>query len=475
MGILSFGFVLLSLLALVVTPTLMTRALDEMRAETTARLGVIGRLVPELRLVEADQTNALQSLRISSDTPTLNIYRQSRQREEVLLDSVTALAPGVSSAAVELAGRLRVMSERLHEATDGRAEGTMTEEAYLADQPQRFALRDSVLAVNRALEREILEADASDQARGQRVVERQRIVSLVLGMVALLSALIVAGVARRQRRLGHELSESLAKEERLRAVAEQRRADLHAVSESRARLTRGFSHDVKNPLGAAEGFLALLEEGVRGELEPPQRQYVAKARRSIGSALNLIEDLLEIARAETGNVKVDWTLTDVSTVVLEAVDEYRAQAIEKGLELDVDPGIRIPIIESDPSRIRQVLGNLISNAVKYTPEGRVTVHARVRPKPGVDGAPEYVAIEVSDTGLGIPEHKRRLLFQEFTRFEPGAAKGTGIGLAISYRIVQALGGDITFEQGSQHGSVFVLWLPQRAPQAPAATGVKNEG
>jgi signal transduction histidine kinase len=140
-------------------------------------------------------------------------------------------------------------------------------------------------------------------------------------------------------------------------------------------------------------------------------------------------------------------------------------------ELRVDPGMRIPKIESDPSRIRQVLGNLISNAVKYTPEGRVTVHTRLRPKPGVDGAPEYVAIEVSDTGLGIPEHKRRLLFQEFTRFEPGAAKGTGIGLAIVKKAVERMGGSVGVVSSPGHGAEF--WVELEAADPPSANVTKS--
>ena len=121
----------------------------------------------------------------------------------------------------------------------------------------------------------------------------------------------------------------------------------------------------------------------------------------------------------------------------------------------------VPPVVSDPARVRQVLANLLSNAIKYTPAGgRVTVRARTR----TDGAPapgEWIAAEVVDTGRGIPPEQQRQLFQEFTRFDSASAEGAGIGLAISQRIAEALGGRITVESQVGAGSTFTLWLPHR--------------
>src|SRR5690606_17459179 len=117
-----------------------------------------------------------------------------------------------------------------------------------------------------------------------------------------------------------------------REEAERRRVELLRLTESRSRLMRGFGHDVKNPLGAADGYLQLLEEGVAGELEEKVREGVSRARRSIRTALELIEDLLALARWEASQVEVEPSPTDVREVVRTIAEEYRAQAESKGLE-----------------------------------------------------------------------------------------------------------------------------------------------
>src|SRR5262249_12379753 len=153
----------------------------------------------------------------------------------------------------------------------------------------------------------------------------------------------------------------------------------------------GFSHDVKNPLGAADGHASLLEEGVLGPLEPRQLESVGRIRASIGSALELIGDLLELARAEAGEIEGQRRPVDVREVGREIVAEYRAQAAAHGLELGVEIPPELPVVVTDVVRARQVLGNLISNAVKYTPRGQVTVRVDLRGQDGDghrNGAPQ---------------------------------------------------------------------------------------
>jgi signal transduction histidine kinase len=117
-------------------------------------------------------------------------------------------------------------------------------------------------------------------------------------------------------------------------------------------------------------------------------------------------------------------------------------------------------VATDPERVRQVLGNLLSNALKYTPPGgRVTVRAEVRPR-GHDGAhAESVAIDVRDSGPGIPPDKHEEVFEEFSRLAPDAAPGAGLGLAIARRVARALGGDVTVASEPGRGSCFTLWVP----------------
>lgn len=217
--------------------------------------------------------------------------------------------------------------------------------------------------------------------------------------------------------------------------SERRREELQRVMESRTRLMRGFSHDVKNPLGAADGLLSLLAEGMVGEMSGEQREKLDRARRSIGQALSLTNDLLELARAEAGQIVIKRAPVDVREALRELAEEYRGQA-----------------------RIRQILGNFLSNAVKYTREGGVSAAVELREQgrsePGIS-----IAATVSDTGPGISREDRRLLFQEFTRFAPDDASGAGIGLAISQTLAYALDGEITVESEPGAGSSFTLWLP----------------
>jgi signal transduction histidine kinase len=232
------------------------------------------------------------------------------------------------------------------------------------------------------------------------------------------------------------------------------------VTESRTRLLRGFTHDVKNPLGAADGYLALLEDGVMGDLATPQRQSIERSRRAIRVALDLIDHLLELARAETGQLELERVAMDVRASAREVVEEFRAQAEMKRLALTLDLLAELPTIESDPARVRQILANLISNSVKFTPEGgHVTVRVETRSGAVAPGPGEWVAAEVTDTGPGISAEQQAMVFQEFSRFAPSAVHGTGIGLAISQRIAHALGGVITLESEVGVGSTFTLWLP----------------
>jgi PAS domain S-box-containing protein len=249
----------------------------------------------------------------------------------------------------------------------------------------------------------------------------------------------------------------LDNERRARVAAEERRLALEEVTESRARLIRGFTHDVKNPLGAADGFLALLQQGVNGVLSRPQLDWIARARKSIGHALELIRQLLELARAEAGELAIRSSATDVAELVREVTEAFRAQAAAKSLSVNIDVASHLPVVQTDATRVRQIVGNLVSNAVKYTrPGGHIAVCAKLD---GRDEGETQLAIEVSDDGPGIPDDQLARIFSEFTRLDPTAAEGAGIGLAISQRIATALGGVITVNSSIGRGTTFALRLP----------------
>jgi len=259
-----------------------------------------------------------------------------------------------------------------------------------------------------------------------------------------------------RKRLEEEREELLAREREARAEAERQREELERVTESRTRLMRGFSHDVKNPLGAADGFAALLEEGIGGELSVQQQQSVQRIRRAIATSLRLIGDLLELARAEAGQIAINCAATDVGTALREVAEDFRAQATGAGITLECHTPTRV-MADTDGMRLRQILANILSNAVKYAPDSAVTLDAGVRsdgPRPG-----RWATASVADTGPGIPQEKQGSIFQEFTRLDPNAQPGAGVGLAISRRIARLLGGDLTVESEVGRGATFTLWLP----------------
>ncbi|HET9454018.1 MAG TPA: PAS domain-containing sensor histidine kinase [Gemmatimonadaceae bacterium] len=240
--------------------------------------------------------------------------------------------------------------------------------------------------------------------------------------------------------------------------------DRKRVQESREQLVRGFTHDVKNPLGAADGHLALLLEGVYGPLTPEQADSITRARKGIHSAVDLIGQMLDIERAQTGTIDLHRSRFDLGDVLRELVQEYQPVAGARRMHLALDLPAEDPLellVYSDPTRVRQIVGNLISNALKYTQEGG-SCSVRARLVESTDELPfgPWVEVAVADDGPGIPADKQHLLFREFTRFSPVSADGSGIGLAISHQLARALDARLTFQSTVGVGSTFTLSLPK---------------
>jgi signal transduction histidine kinase len=170
-----------------------------------------------------------------------------------------------------------------------------------------------------------------------------------------------------------------------------------------------------------------------------------------------------LGQAETGVFQLQDTPLDAGEIVREIAEEHRAQAEAKGLSLDVNLPQRLPVMRSDPARVRQILGNLVSNAVKYTDHGSVELGVEETNEDGPRSSPG-VAMHVRDSGPGIPAEKVTLLFREYSRLESDK-EGIGIGLAISHRLAEALGGEIRVDSEPGQGSTFTLWLPRERRSA----------
>jgi len=259
---------------------------------------------------------------------------------------------------------------------------------------------------------------------------------------------------QRARTLAHLVALAYEKVRLLNEAREGRR-ELERVMSSRSRLMRGFSHDIKNPLGAADGYADLLASGIYGELSSGQRESVERVRELIHTALALIGDLHELARAETGKVALFREAVVLQDVLRASGEEFRAVATRRGLALFVELPDAAMTVETDALRVRQILSNLVSNAIKYTDAGSVVLRLR---HAATDTGP-WAAIDVADTGRGIAENQLSLLFEEFARLGETDKPGAGLGLAISQRLAELLAGRISVESTPGRGTQFTLWLP----------------
>lgn len=454
----AFAFVIVCLLTLAVTPLVMIRRLDGLRRVTNGTVGAARPISADLRLYFVEESDDQARYLLERDTVALARYLQRRASEQTLFARLDALARVIGTPVEEEVDALARHAERWHALTDAQVEDRISAREFGASLPRTTAERDSVLAASERLRAALNRAYDEDTAKGTAILENQRIVSATLGIVAVLTMLVIAWFARRERALGRELARAGAEEGRLRSESERRREEMERLTAEKGRLIRGFTHDVKNPIGAADGYLQLLAEGMMGPLNDKQRLSIERAHRSLATALNLIGDLLEISRTDAESLLIARAPTNVCDLAIEAVEEWRAQAEAKKLRIAVECADDVPSIVSDPARVRQVIGNLISNAVKYTSAGSVVVRVATA---GAD-ASSVITVAVTDTGPGIPPDRLHLLFREFVRLDPTAAPGVGIGLAISQRIALALGGSIEVSSEVGRGTTFTLSLPAGA-------------
>jgi len=451
--------VLVSLSLAILLPRVTQRRIARLRNEINNVADPARLRVTEVQLDLAHEGSARRGFLLTGDQQLANEFAVARNHrrtaERQLLDLTRRLDSGRSGTLSSLATLVQVLDDQL-DSLVGRVDARTASSATLDQQRQRFGI------IQRSADSLGLAIDSAAGARRAKIGAIENGMAILTGALVLLAvgaALLVARLGNRYRALAVERQRLLISEQAARALAEDRRSELERVTDSRGRLLRGFTHDVKNPLGAADGYLALLEEGVLGELAATQRTAIGRIRRSIRHALQLTKQLLDVARAEAGQLDIQRQQTDIGALVEEVTDSFRAQAEAKRLALTLELPPDLPRLETDATRVRQVVGNLVSNAVKYTPAGgHIAVRATIRPA-GESRSDRQLVVGVSDDGAGIALEKLPILFTEFTRLDPGAAEGAGIGLAISQKIAQALGGAITVTSEVGKGTTFELHLP----------------
>jgi len=268
-------------------------------------------------------------------------------------------------------------------------------------------------------------------------------------------------------------------DERERLLGEERSARLQAeaASQAKSQFLTMMSHELRTPLNAVLGYADLLSLGIGGPLTDAQRQQLERIVASGRHLLELVNEILDLARVEAGRL----TVTRVPIAVIPAVDaalvlvQPMAEAHGLTLSARVDRDARLVAL-ADEHRVRQILVNLLSNAVKFTPAGgSVTVVVETTARPDAEaklhGARPWIALRVQDTGKGIAPDQLERVFAPFVQGDHGLTRGrdgSGLGLAISRRLARLMSGDVTARSTLGEGSTFTVWLP--AADAPPAAG-----
>jgi PAS domain S-box-containing protein len=256
-----------------------------------------------------------------------------------------------------------------------------------------------------------------------------------------------------------------------RRSAEIARRAADEANRAKSQFLANMSHEIRTPINAITGYAELLALGIGGPLTAQQRDQVERIRSSSEHLTTLVNEILDLARVESGQMSAEREPVPVEPVLTDALSLVQPQAARRGLRLvDGTSHEDEAVFVGDRDRVRQVLANLLSNAVKFTePGGRVSVCASVTGEPDEDarlpGGGPWMRIDVEDTGIGIPPERLSTVFDPFVQVDASytrQAGGTGLGLTISRRLARLMDGDLTVRSTLGRGSCFTLWLPAAA-------------
>jgi signal transduction histidine kinase len=219
-----------------------------------------------------------------------------------------------------------------------------------------------------------------------------------------------------------------------------------------------MSHEFRTPLNAILGYTHMLLHGVTGAVSETQRKSLTRIDSNSRHLLALINDILDITRIEAGRMPLNLAAFKIPELVEEVMSELEPIIRRSNLTVRADMPRALPALKSDRQKVKQIVLNLLSNALKFTPAGTVTIKA------SYDAQNRTIAIAVADTGVGIAVEDQAKVFEDFRQLDSSPARGyggTGLGLSICRRLSQMLGGTIELESTSGRGSTFTLLLPSR--------------
>ncbi len=397
------------------------------------------------RSEEAEKTTDSTDARKSAETAQTNGTRD--------LSTLDSLVRKDGPDAIVLLAKARVAieswrQEQSHFVLAGKVEPSDAIADRSAARSRRWKSVQTALSAVQRVDDDLGNQSQAELAEISRLERLNDFVPLLLVPLALIGLAALAWTARRTRQLSREASAG-------RTAAEQALA-------AKSALMRGVTHDLKNPLGAARGYAELIADGTFGPVPEAQAEIMKRLQSLIDVTLDTLNDLVELSRADAGMLTVSVAETDITALTRDLVDDYRPIGKRSGVSITLDISDDVAsdrIMRTDPNRVRQVLGNLLSNSFKYASDGRAVrmlVRQAVDPVIG-----ELVVIQVSDRGPGIPAELHERVFEEFFRVPNAstAVNGTGVGLAIARRVARLLGGDLRLEDTDGGGATFTLLLP----------------
>ena len=261
---------------------------------------------------------------------------------------------------------------------------------------------------------------------------------------------------------------------RLLRAADRALSEARAASRAKSEFLATMSHELRTPLNAVVGYAELLEMELAGPLTEGQREQITRIRTSSRHLLGLVDEVLDLARVEAGQLPVAAETARAADAVAEAAEAARAFADARGVTLETACGGAEPCYVGDVGRVVQVLEGLLSNAVKFTPPGgRVRVSCGATTAPGhearLTSAGPWVCFDVEDTGIGIAPERLAMVFTPFHQEQGGRTRteeGPGLGLTTARHLARLMGGDVTLKSEVGVGSCFTLWLPAAPESAP---------
>ena len=261
-------------------------------------------------------------------------------------------------------------------------------------------------------------------------------------------------------RVQEATAELVSQNERLRRQA----IALEQASAAKSQFLANMSHEFRTPLNAILGYTTLLLQGVGGELSAAQRRNLERVDTNGRHLLEVITDILDITRIEAGRMPLNVTEFEVPEVVQEALAELAPLIQRSGLELGTHFAKRLPTVHGDRQKLKQIVVNLVSNAIKFTPSGSIRVSVGYQASGG-----GLLTLSVADTGIGIAPENQEKIFEDFQQVDASPTRpygGTGLGLSICRRLAEMLGGKISLESQPGQGSTFTLSFPRRPRRTP---------